>query len=382
MTLRITYFDQDPEVATLQKLPHGFVTEVTSIAASVFNGRPCVVTMNLAGRIRIWDPDTGVELRELVGSGSDDSTYWAQDWNSIMYPIDIDGQAHVVVSASFADIQCWNLATGQQLCTAPDRVQTEPRIWLESMIVRKGADGRWRVITVIEDGHVHVLDPMTGRAIMPSQQAPVDKLEQIVTVPSEPEVLACVTWNGEVLSWDAETMSLGVEVTPIDSQIEEILGFTDEDGAPYLAAAACDPVGVLERRNLATGEAMEPWAASWMFTLANTPEFGSIAATVTDGVFQARRLSNGECVLELPCSIAGLWRVLPCTNARGDARWACFFASELCMLDPANGRWSEPIVVTSPVRGRQDDGVHDICTLPGGRLAIGLANGWAVVEFD
>lgn len=382
MALTITYFDQDPAVATLKELPHGFVTEVTSIAASVFNGRPCVVTMNLAGRIRIWDPDTGVELRELVGSVGDDSTYWAQDWNSIMYPIDIDGQAHVVVSAAFDDIQCWNLETGEQRCNAPDRIQTEPRLWLESMVVRHGEDGRWRVVTVYEDGYVHVLDPTSGRAMMPSQKAPVVNPEEITTVPSEPEVLACITWDGEVLSWDAETMALGVEVTPIEPRIEEILGFIDEDGAPCLAAASWDPVGVLERRHLLTGEAMEVWTSPSMWTLADTDECGPIAATVTDGVFLARRLSDGAHVVNLQCPLSGLWRVFPCVNVHGEPRWACFFATELCVLDPVSGQWSEPLVITSPAKGREDDRIHDICALPGGRLGVGLVNGWAVVELN
>ncbi|MDO5068236.1 MAG: hypothetical protein Q4D96_13230 [Propionibacteriaceae bacterium] len=381
MTPRIRYFDQDPEVASSQKLPNGYVTEVTSISSCLLDGRPCVVTMNLAGRIRVLDPASGADLREPLGSTAHESTYWAQDWNSLLECVVIDGDPHVVVSAFFTNVECWNLRTGQERCDAPDRVRKEPGVWLQALLVRPATEGSWEVTFATEDGWVHVIDPLSGRAVKPSVKSPVTGLEEIALVSGEKELLAAVTWRGEVVAWDAETMTPGGEVQGFEFFPEQVLGFVDADGAPCLAAVSGDDAR-LERRNLLTGGALESWEASEFFVLAEADGVGPVAAVVDDGLFQARRLSDGEIVLSVASPADGLWRVLPCTNAEGAPRWVCLFGEEVHVLDPKTGRWFDPLTISYPVQGNDQDEVHDLCALPGGGVALGLVNGWAVIDLE
>ncbi|RRD51395.1 hypothetical protein [Arachnia propionica] len=379
--MRIRYFAQDPVVASSEQLSDGYVTEVTSVSSCVLDGRACVVTMNLAGRIRVLDPVSGVDVREPLGSTAHESTYWAQDWSSFLECVVIDGDPHVVVSAFFGDVECWNLRTGQQRCDAPDRVRKEPGVWLQSLLVRPATEGRWQVAFATDDGWVHVIDPLTGRAVKPSAESPVTGLEEIALVPGEKELLAAVTWRGEVVAWEAETMSLvETEVVPLGFDVEQVLGFVGDGGAPCLAAACSG--GRLERRSLLTGEALEAWEASGFFVLAEADGFGSVAVVMDDGRFQARRLSDGEVLLSVDPPAADLWRVLPCTNAEGARRWVCLFDRELHVLDLTSGRWFDPVSISYPVQGKEEDEVHDMGAVPGGGVALGLVNGWAMVDLD
>ncbi|RRD03556.1 hypothetical protein EII34_13255 [Arachnia propionica] len=161
---------------------------------------------------------------------------------------------------------------------------------------------------------------------------------------------------------------------------KEVLGFVDAAGAPCLAATYSG--GRLERRNLLAGEALEAWEASGFFVLAEADGFGSVAVVVDGGLFQARRLSDGEVLLSVDPPAADLWRVLPCTNAEGARRWVCLFGRELHVLDPMSGRWFDPVSISYPVRGKDEDMVHDVCAVPGGGVALGLVNGWAMVDLD
>ncbi|MDO5080772.1 hypothetical protein [Buchananella hordeovulneris] len=377
----VTYFDQDPLVATASKLPHGYVTEVVALAPCELDGHPCVVTLNLAGQLRVRDAATGVDVRSPLGGGLHDSTYWAQDYDWHLHVVDIDGVPHALASAIFGDVECWNLDTGEQRGREPGYVQVPTGVWMQDFDVWQTPDGEWRVAFVTEQDELHVIDPVTGRAVRPAWQSQVKGLEWVADVPGTAGArLAGMSWRGELAIWELQAGQTSERVVP-GAPADEVLAYVDAAGAAGLAVCHEFTAGTLARWNLDTGQPQASWRSSTQFTLLADATYGPVACTVHDGVFEVRRLADGAVVVSAAApDAAGVWLVVPCTNQAGQPRWACFWDVEIRFLDPAAGQWSAPVAISYPVRGKTENKVHGACAVPGGRLALGLINGWASVE--
>ncbi|WP_051370424.1 trypsin-like peptidase domain-containing protein [Streptomyces sp. 142MFCol3.1] len=252
-----------PETVEVALTGHGNV--ITALAALDLGGKVHLVSTGNDATVRIWDPLTGEEVRQLAGhdeaiydacvlplgthdllavASRDRVAVWdpttgkmvrqlAGDINLIeaMCVITLDGRLHLAAGGYGGTVQIWDPTTGEET----HRRFTDHMVQAMCTIT---LDDRPHLAACGHDGVVQIWDPATGEESH-HQVTGDDAIEAMCTITLADRPLLAVAGGDSVRIWDPATGEETHQLTGHSAQVQAVCTITLNDRT-YLATASAD----------------------------------------------------------------------------------------------------------------------------------------------
>ncbi|RRD04160.1 WD40 repeat domain-containing protein [Arachnia propionica] len=344
-----------------------------ALASYTVKGRVQVVTCTAEEVLRVWDADTGALLVGPFQALPDASRHaLLGEAARSLTCLDIDGGPRLVSSLNIDSVQLWDPEEGH-LVRHPVQFGDSPRPVVAVLGLETASGPR---LAVAEDGHIHLIDATTGESDAPPLELVGHRVVALETLPSRAgnTLLVAGSSDGTIRAWcpdSGERVGRDVQVSP---EFTTLLPFIPDGGG--LAVAVLDQD--LECWSLDSGSLLHSWEANWNAAMADLPGVGPVAISVdSGGRATVWHIRAGEEIVTLGTEPgSGLRSAFPA----GD-HLALDFHDRIELWEPHGWRRVTTVSPRRPGSASEVANVLSLLALPDGRLALGLEDGWAVVDF-
>ena len=344
-----------------------------ALASYAVKGRVQVVTCTPEEVLRVWDADTGALLVGPFQALPETSRHaLLGDPSHSLVCLDIDGEPRLASSLNIDSVQLWDPEEGN-LTRHPLQL-SDSATPVIAVLRLDTPSGPW--LAVAEDGHIHLIDAATGEPAAPALGVGDHRVVALESLTSRAGETLLVTGgsDGTIRAWhpvSGEQVGQDVQVSP---EFTALLPFIPDGGG--LAVAVLDHD--LECWSLDSGSLLHSSEANWNAAMTTLPGVGPIAISVdSGGRATVWHIRGGEEVVTLSTEPgSGLRSAFPA----GD-HLALDFRDRIELWEPHGWRRITTVSPLRPGSASEVANVLSLLALPDGRLALGLEDGWAVVDF-
>ncbi|MDO5066399.1 MAG: WD40 repeat domain-containing protein [Propionibacteriaceae bacterium] len=344
-----------------------------ALASYTVKGRVQVVTCSPDEVLRVWDADTGALLVGPFQALPETSRLaFLDDPARCLVCLEIDGEPRLASSFNIDSVQLWDPEEGQ-LVRHP--LQLDDSAEPVAAVLQLDIPGGSR-LAVAQGSSIHLLDAATGEPAASPLSADdhrIVALEPLVSSSGE-TLLVAGSSDGAVRAWrpaEGEQVGQTFQASP---GFSALLPFIPDGGGIAVAVLDQD----LECWSLETGSLLHRWETNWNAAVTDLPGVGPVAVRLDSGgratLWQVRQGQELVTLSTEPGS--GLRSAFPVGE-----HLALDFRDRIELWEPHSWR---RVTTVSPLRPGSASEVADVLSLlslPDGRLALGLEDGWAVVDF-
>lgn len=339
-------------------------------------GRVRVVTSSPEEVLRVWDADTGTLLVGPFQALPDVSRVAFQDNQCrSLACFQVDGEPRLASSLNIDSVQVWDPEEGH-LAQGPLQLGAVPSphrvVAVLTLTTPSGP-----VLAAARGSRIHLVDATTGEPVAPALQGDVRRIVALehLTGPDGNVLLAAGSSDGVIRLWDP------LSGEQVGAEVRASRGFTAM--LPFLTDGGGLAVAVLDEDvecwDLTTGTMSYRWEANWNAALTHLPEVGPIAVRIdSGGRITICQLRTGEELVTLGTEAGSILR----SAFPAGPHLAMGFADRIELWDPNRWRRVTTVSPRRPGSASEVAVVLSLIALPDGRLALGLEDGWAVVDFS
>ncbi len=360
---------------------HSPSAETTALATYQVGGEIRVVTSTAEEELRVWDAYSGSIISGPFQARSDISRLsFHEDRQHALIAFEVNGRPRLATSINIDSVQVWDPETGRLAYPPLHPSNSLFRPWVNAIHVFEGTYGTM-LASGCEDGRLHIHDAATGEQMGPPLRTGSAAIVALSSFRHRrgPELLISADADGVARVWEPDTAAQIGPPLHCAKGLTSILPFSLVDRGAGLAVAERH----VERWDLATGQRLETWEAAWNAVLVDAPNTGPVALTLDSaGRATARRLSDGATLGTVTTEPGSQLHAVTPLVTPGRSRVAADLGDRIEIWDA--DRWRLEAVLWARRPGAEDAKTTVLSTagLPDGKLALGLLEGWAVVEFQ